>query len=138
MHMWKLEAFMSPQNLKILLIAPDNYIRNSIRHLFKTKGIFLTSTESGSEGLGELIDQDYYLIIFDDFLWDMDGLDFLKRAIDINSNATKILMTTFKNNRVIATAEALGIQHIIEKPVTSYVIESVLSTFIEETNKAPK
>ena len=126
-----MDLFNELKKLKILLIDDDELIRDSLALFFETEGCHLTTLATAEEGLKAFRLQDYDIIIADYRLPGMDGLDFLKRIQNLNSRAIKILITAYGSKEIIAEANKLGIQDFIEKPFTSDIIESSLSSLIK-------
>ena len=111
--------FSKLRDMKILLIDDDEWIRDSLRIFFEAEGCQLMAFETAEEGLAELKDQTYDLIIVDYKLPGLDGLEFLKRTHDAQSDAIKVLITAYRNDKVISEAKKLKVQGFIEKPFTS-------------------
>lgn len=130
--MWILVASKDQLILKILLICSDAHIRNAVMLIFKTIGYDLNAIEIGIRDSTTYANQDYEIIITDDNFLTISALNILKQTIKNNSYALKILVTAFKHNRLISAASDLGIQCIIDKPFTSNVLETVLSSHIEK------
>ena len=61
----------------------------------------------------------------------MDGLEFLKRIQKTHPHATRILITAYKDAKVVSEAIRIGIHDFIEKPFTTETIEESLSRLIE-------
>ncbi len=111
--------FSKLRDMKILLIDDDEWIRDSLRIFFEAEGCHVVVLETAEEGLAELKDQTYDLIIVDYKLPGLDGLEFLKRTHDAQSDAIKVLITAYRNDKVISEAKKLKVQGFIEKPFTS-------------------
>ncbi len=126
-----MDLFSALKRMKILLIDDDEWIRDSLSLFFESEGCHLTALETAEEGLEAVQKQNYDIIITDYRLPGMDGLDFLKRIQEFNSDPIKIVITAYGNEAVVAEAGKLGIQDFIEKPFTADIVEGALSTLIE-------
>ena len=124
-----MDLFRELRNMKILIIDDDEWIRDSLRIFFE--GCFVVVLETAEEGLAELKCQAYDLIIVDYKLPGLDGLEFLKRSHDEQSDAMKVLITAYRTNSVVVEARKLKIQGFIEKPFTSESLMASLSHLIE-------
>ena len=60
-----MDCFSKFRNMKILLIDDDEWIRDSLRIFFEAEGCHLLAFETAEEGLTELKDRTYDLIIVD-------------------------------------------------------------------------
>jgi DNA-binding NtrC family response regulator len=119
------------RNREILLVDDDELIRDSLTLFFTGEGIHLSAYESAEKGLEALEKNDYDIIIVDYRLPGMDGVEFFKHIQETHENVLKILITAYKDHKVVSEADKIGIQDFIEKPFTSKRIEQVLSLLIE-------
>jgi two-component system response regulator HydG len=117
--------------MKILLIDDDEWIRDSLRIFFEAEGCHLLAFETAEEGLTELKDRTYDLIIVDYKLPGLNGLEFFKRTRNIPSDALKVLITAYRDNTVISEAKKLKVQGFIEKPFTSESLMASLAHLID-------
>ena len=116
--------------MKMLLIDDDVWIRNSLDLYFDGEGVDLLALETAEEGLETLKKISYDIIIVDYRLPGIDGLEFFKRIKATHPEAIKILITAYKDQKVLSEAAKIGIQYLIEKPFTIKTIEQALSRMI--------
>ena len=111
---------MNPFNLledtKTLLVDDDEFIRDSLRIVFDSKGCFLKTAQTAEEGLMVLEEDKYDIIISDFRLPGIDGLRFLRFASLIQEEPIKLLITAYKDDHVLEEAERIGVDEFIEKP----------------------
>jgi len=131
-----MELFNELRKMKILLIDDDEWIRDSLTLFLESEGCHLKALETAEEGLAALKDETYDIIITDYWLPGMDGLDFLSRIYNSNSNALKILITAHSSHSVIEKAKELGVHSLIAKPFSSASLEHVLEQLLEMSKKA--
>lgn len=117
--------------MEILLIDDDELIRDSLTLFFTGEGIHLSAFASAEKGLEVLEKHNYDIIIVDYRLPGMDGVEFFKHIRETHENVLKILITAYKDHKVVSEADKIGIQDFIEKPFTSKRIEQALSLLIE-------
>ena len=120
------------RNKEILLIDDDELIRDSLTLFFAGEGIHISAFESAEKGLEALERHAYDIIIVDYRLPGMDGLEFFKRIKGTQKDTLKILITAYKDHKVVSEADKIGIQDFIEKPFTSKTIEHTLSLLVSE------
>jgi len=125
--------FSKLKNMKTLLIDDDEFVRDSLRLLFESKGCCLTAVETAEEAIEALKAQDYELIITDFRLPGMDGLEFCKKIKETFPHAMKILITAYGSRAVADEAMTIGVRELIEKPITSTAIEASLRRLFGET-----
>ncbi|MBN2372274.1 response regulator [bacterium] len=129
-----MNIFSKLKNMNVLLVDDDQWIRNSMRLFFEAEGCYLVALETAEEAIKAINKKDYDIIITDYILPGMNGLEFLKEIEKSQPKAIKILITAYGNNNVVSEATKLGIQHFIEKPFTSDIIEKSLSFLIKNQN----
>lgn len=127
-----MDLFSELKQMKTLLIDDDEWIRGSLRLFFEGEGCHLTAFETAEEAMEALKGQVYEIVIADYRLPGMDGLEFFRQLQASHPHAMKILITAYGNVDVVSEAIRIGIQDIIEKPITSETIEASLSRLIEK------
>ena len=117
--------------MKIALIDDDEWIRDSLSLFFEGEGCHLLAVETAEEAIEALKGQEYDIMIVDYRLPGMDGLEFLKRIQKTHPHAIKILITAYKDAKVVSEAIRMGIHDFIEKPFTTRTIEESVSRLVE-------
>jgi len=115
------------KNLKTLLIDDDEFVRDSLRLMFRSRDCFLFTVQTAEEAIEVLRWQDYDIIITDYRLPGMDGLQFCRHIQKSHPGVMKILITAYGSSAVEEEARSAGIYELIEKPITSEAIEASLS-----------
>jgi len=128
----RLDLFEKLKRMKILLIDDDDLIRDSLTVFFKGEGIHLTAVETAERGLEEIKKNNYDIIIVDYRLPGMDGVEFFKHIAKTHRNVFKIIITAYKDQRIVSEAGKIGIQGFIEKPFSSRTIEHALLWLVEQ------
>jgi DNA-binding NtrC family response regulator len=126
-----MDLFQKLQDMKILLIDDDEWVRDSLCLFFESEGCHILALETAEEGLEVLDKQDFDIIIIDYRLPGLDGLEFLRRIQKRYPVAMKILITAYGNEKLVAEARKLGVHEYISKPFTSEAIEASLNRLIE-------
>ena len=114
-----MDVFDKLRSMKILLIDDNEWIRDALSIFFEAEGCHLLALETAEEGLTALKDKNYDLLIVDYKLPGLDGLEFLRRTHNAQSNAIKVLITAYRSDEVISEAKKLKVHGFIEKPFTS-------------------
>ena len=126
-----MDLFNKIREMKILLIDDDEWIRDSLRVFFEAEGCHLLALETAEEGLAALKDQIFDLLIVDYKLPGLDGLEFLKRIHTTHPGAMKVMITAYRNDKIVTEARKLNIQGFIEKPFTSDTLMASLAHLIK-------
>lgn len=95
-----------------------------------SEGYYIQGVETAEEGLELLKKEDWYIILIDYKLPEIDGLTFSKKIPEIRPDAIKLLITAYKSNEIVSEAKRIGIQDLTDKPFTIKTIENSLSQLI--------
>ena len=133
-----MNLFSKLKNKKILLVDDDEWIRDSLTLYFDTEGCQMIAVETAEEGIELLKQQDYDIILLDYKLPGIDGLTFSRKIQEIRPDAIKILITAYKNKKVVSEAMNVGIQDLIDKPFTIKTIEDSMLRLIQRNEKNQK
>ena len=130
-----MNLFSKLKNKKILLVDDDEWIRDSLTLYFDTEGCQMIAVKTAEEGMELLKQKDYDIILLDYKLPGIDGLTFSRKIQEIRPDAIKILITAFKNKKVVSEAVNVGIQDLIDKPFTIKTIEDSILRLIQKNEK---
>jgi DNA-binding NtrC family response regulator len=130
-----MNLFRKLKNKKILLVDDDEWIRDSLTLYFDTEGCQMIAVETAEEGMELLKQQDYDIILLDYKLPGIDGLTFSREIQEICPDAIKILITAYKNKKIVSEAVNVGIQDLIDKPFTIKTIEDSMLRLIQRNEK---
>jgi len=97
---------------------------------FEDEGCYLQTLRSAEDALEALINESFDIIIADYKLPGIDGMEFFKKADELNSEAVKILITAYGSKELFTKALNMGIHDCIEKPFTSETIEDFLKRLL--------
>ena len=127
-----MDLYATLKKMKLLLIEDDEWIRDSLSLFFESEGCHLLALETGEEGIRELENHVYDIIIIDYRLPDMDGLEFSNLIRSSYPHAMKILISAEGGTDVVSKAQKSGINEFIAKPFTTGLIEASLMGLIEK------
>lgn len=114
---------------RILLIDDDAWIRDSMAVFFESEGSCFLALETAEDGLDELAQRDYDIVICDYRLPGMDGLSFFKQIR--GKKSAKLLITAYGTDTLPAEARAAGVDGYLIKPLDMHVIESELRHLVK-------
>ncbi len=127
-----MDLFNKLKDKKILLVDDDEWIRDSLTLYFDSEGCNMMAVETAEEGMELLTQQNYDIILIDYKLPGIDGLTFSRKIQEICPDAIKILITAYKNKKVVSEAVSAGIQDLIDKPFTIKTIEDSISRLLHD------
>lgn len=115
------------KNKRTMLIDDDVWIRNSMRLFFESEGCDLSVCETAEEALCMMRERHFDVILCDYRLPGMDGLMFFRRIRGPAYKNLKILLTAYGNVQVVREALEIGVDEILQKPITSKSLEEAFS-----------
>ena len=127
-----MNLFAKLKKMKILLIDDDEWIRDSLSLFFESEGCHITALETAEEGMEELENHTYDIIIVDYKLPGMDGLEFLKLVKASHPHAMTMLTTAYGRKDIFLAARKIGIKDFIDKPFTTQTVEESLARLMED------
>ncbi len=117
---------------KILLVDDEVSILKALSRLLKPEGYELISTTSGKEALKLLTNDEITIIISDQRMPQMTGVEFLQQSIDISPKSIRVLLTGYADAQ--ATADAINkgeVRYFLNKPWDDNVLISRVKESIE-------
>ncbi len=115
------------KGLYLMLIDNDRHVRESLKVFFDASQTNFLTFKTAKEGLNALKYQNADVVISDYFLPDMDGVNFLKQAAQIQPDVTRILMATITSDELEQEIRNAGIDWFIEKPLTVATLDTVIN-----------
>ena len=112
---------------KILLVEDNEMNRDMLSRRLLKRGFEVVIAVDGEQAVDLASSEAPDLILMDIQLPGMDGLEFLKKAQDINAQVKKILLTAYMTEAVISEAFRLGVHEFIEKPFSTEDVEEALA-----------
>jgi two-component system, NtrC family, response regulator AtoC len=108
----------SRRKIKVLLIDDDDSVLKLLRRELKRKGIVASIAESAEEGLELLNRESFPVVVCDQSLPGMNGLDFLKKVKSNEGGLSEVILLT-GHGAIDSAIEAIksGAYHYLTKPV---------------------
>ena len=130
-----MNPFNELKRVKTLLVDDDEFIRDSLKIAFTTKGCSMRVAESAEEGLQAIKEEQFDIIISDFRLPGMNGLDFLKLATVTQPQAVNILITAYRDEYCFSEAIRIGVTELIEKPFSVKALVTMLALSLKRQTK---
>jgi DNA-binding NtrC family response regulator len=108
---------------RILVIDDDDTIRDLLEEFFTGKGFDVTLAKDGPAGLDLLREERYDLFFVDIIMPEMDGLEVLRKASELNVKTPAIVLTAFATVKSAVEALKLGAFDYITKP---FILDELL------------
>lgn len=119
----------------LLIVDDEQNVLLSLKRLLRDEGYPTFTAASGKEGL-EILQQEKVGVVASDLMMpEMDGLQFLEKASDVNPEAVLMLLTGHATvDNAVAAINRLGLFSFILKPWKNEVIKSDISRAFEKYN----
>lgn len=101
---------------KILIIDDEKSIRNILKEILTTEGYLVDEAADGEEGLKKFGETTYDLVLCDIKMPKLDGLEFLKKAVEINNEIPIVIISGHGNIETAVEAVKKGAFDFISKP----------------------
>jgi DNA-binding NtrC family response regulator len=122
-----MNPFNQLKQVKTLLVDDDEFIRDSLKIAFATKGCSMRVAETAEEGLQAIKKERFDIIISDFRLPGMNGLEFLKLANITHPDSVNILITAYRDEHLFSEAIRLGVTEFIDKPFSVKALAELLA-----------
>ncbi len=128
------------EKVRVLYVDDESHNLNAFKATFRHDFQVLTAT-SGSEGLEILAEKNVHVIITDQRMPEMSGVEFLAEAIAREYTAIRILLTGYADiNAVIDAVNKGKIYYYLNKPWDERQLRTIINNAYEvyqlrETNK---
>ena len=100
----------------ILIIDDEKAIRNVLKEILSNEGFTVEEASDGEEGLRKFTASAYDVVLCDIKMPKVDGLDFLQKVIDSNSEVPVIMISGHGNIETAVDAVKKGAFDYIAKP----------------------
>lgn len=127
-------GFEPSMKKKILLVESNASIRIALQAALGAYGYELKTVETGEEGLRCVVDTPYDVVICNQYLPGISGLEFFSKAIKALPLATTILTSALGDDYLANKAYALDISAFLEKP---FRIEHLLECIDGRYSRSP-
>lgn len=104
------------KHINILLVDDDTWIKDSLTMFFEREGGTLAVCETAEEGMEALKDGDYRMVIAENLLPGMSGLEFLRRVRDSYPHILTMLITAYEVQPVLSGEIGSSVDAVIAKP----------------------
>jgi two-component SAPR family response regulator len=115
--------------LKLLLVSRDiNPFNELISALKEYNDVELEISAPGEKALTMITDKAVDLVILDEHLGDMTGLEFVRKLLKINPMINSAVVSGLSHDEFHESSEGLGIMHQISKQPHKNEAEKMITT----------
>ncbi len=101
----------------ILIIDDDTAIREFLTEIFEQENYTVSTAPNGTEGLRRFIETDPFVVILDQILPDIRGIDLLRKMKEYNPETNVIIITGYGEIKDAVKAMELGALNYLIKPL---------------------
>jgi two-component system response regulator PilR (NtrC family) len=108
---------------RILIVDDERSLREMLSILLRREGHEVVVAENGRRAIDSLDQKPFDLVVSDARMPDIDGLEVLRHARNINPSVIAIMITAFGSADLIKGVEQLGVTDYVEKPFNTEVLK---------------
>lgn len=120
---------------RVLVLDDDEHLCYLMRVMLERDGCEVKLVRNGRDGLKELLQDNYDVAVVDYFMPEMDGLTFAQEARKIWPWLGFVFCSGFSDSAFLEGARALGVTHILTKPVR---MDELTGAVRDETERSRK
>ena len=129
------EPFYAPE-AKILVVDDNEMNLKVFLGLLKSHGMQIDTAICGKDGLSLMEQKSYHIVFMDHLMPEMDGVETLKRAKELENNLSKdAVMIALTANAVSGAREMFleeGFQDYLAKPIIAIQLEKMILNYLPE------
>jgi len=121
---------------RILVVDDEPMVTRTLEGVLRMDGsLECVAVNRPADGLA-LLESDRFDVILSDFIMpELDGLEFLSRAREIQPEVSRILLTGYADKEsAIRSINEIGLYHYIEKPWDNHQLLMILRNAAERTS----
>jgi two-component system, NtrC family, nitrogen regulation response regulator NtrX len=118
----------------ILIIDDEKSIRKTLTEILRYEGYKIDEAADGEEGLAKFREKNYELVLCDIKMPKLDGIEFLEKAREINSEVPIIIISGHGNIETAVEAVKKGAYDYISKPPDLNRMLITLRNAMDKTN----
>lgn len=122
---------MGPKG-RLLIVDDEKIALKNLEHIMKKEGYEVTGTQSGTNALKILDDQEFDIILTDLRMDKVDGIQILQRCRELYPDAEVIMITGYATIETAIQAMKHGAYYYIAKPYKLDEVRKVVSEAIEK------
>ena len=107
---------MDKKRKKILIVDDDKDLCNLISDIMEEDGYIVKKVYDGNSALNEILSGNYNVMIIDNKLSGISGINVIERAKYLNPNIRTIMVSAYGNTNTKLRARDLGVYDFLDKP----------------------
>jgi heterodisulfide reductase subunit A2 len=120
------------KKFRILVVDDELIVRDSLKEWLEDEGFTVQMAASGQEALDMLSQETFQLMLADIKMPGMDGVELLKRSMEINSDMMAVMMTAYATVETAVEALKTGAVDYLIKPFDTDKMIPMVNRIYEE------
>ena len=120
----------------VYVVDDDADVLGSLRFLLETDGFEVRTCRSGASLLNAVGSTGVDCFVIDYKMPEMNGIDLVRRLRNRDIAAPVILITGYPDENIAARAEAVGVRHVLRKPLLDESLVTRIRGAIQEARPA--
>jgi len=116
-----------PKRIRVLIVDDEVELKNALCETLADEGFETTGVTSGVEGLKALATKDFDILLSDMMMPGMDGIQLLRKALEIDPNLVGIIMTGQGTIPTAVEAMKVGAFDYVLKPFNLQIMLPILT-----------
>jgi len=117
----------------ILAIEDDQRMRELLKEILSRNGCSVFTAKNGEEGIGLLERRTFDLIITDQIMSGMTGIDLVREIFKIRPEIPVILITGFSDEITSEVAKIEGVKEFILKPFNIEILSGIIRKLLDNS-----
>ena len=119
----------------VMLVDDEEELRSTVASLIETFGYAVQEAGSGEEALELYPDAKPALVLMDQRMPGLDGLQTLERLKELDPSCRVVIMSAFQDSETIVKVMKLGAENYLSKPVPAEELRVVIERLIGESEQ---
>ncbi|MEO0185834.1 MAG: sigma-54 dependent transcriptional regulator, partial [candidate division WOR-3 bacterium] len=103
--------------MRLLLIEDEQAQRALLKRILEKEGYIVSESENGKKGIELFTNEDFDIVLLDQRLPDMSGIEVIEKLKEISPIVPVIMITAYANVQDAVKAMKMGAFHYLNKPV---------------------
>lgn len=127
---------MDKKRKKILIVDDDKDLCNLISDIMEEDGYSVKKVYDGNSALNEILSSNYDVMIIDNKLTGISGINVIERIKYLNPDIRTIMMSAYGNTNTKLKARDLGVYDFLDKPFDIRKLKSRVGEVVFNPNAA--
>ncbi|MFQ5674325.1 MAG: response regulator [bacterium] len=120
---------------QILLVDDEQDLLSTLKEILEKKNYGVFTAINGRQALGTIVDESIDLVITDILMPEMEGLELIRKALEIDYKLPIVVMSGLSNVTYLTAAMHLGAVEKLTKPINVTELFKTVGKFLGGTTE---